>query len=149
VSVPRPIRIHTEDTLRVVPAASFELPTCSAHPGSLVRRYRSHGPNGPGVYPQCVPGGGEQPHLLEWRPEQGAPAARLSDSVDLSPSELEVLEDAANGMTVPETAVRRWKGVETVKTQRRSILLKLGARNMAQAVAMTARDGLLEHRRAA
>ena len=29
------------------------------------------------------------------------------------------------------------KGPETVKTQRRSILLKLGARNMAQAVGMT------------
>jgi len=37
-------------------------------------------------------------------------------------------------------AIVALKGSETVKTQRRSILLKLGARNMAQAVGMTHRD---------
>jgi DNA-binding NarL/FixJ family response regulator len=51
-------------------------------------------------------------------------------------SERGVLVDAANGMTVIETAASRSKSPETVKSQRRSILLKLGARNMAQAVGM-------------
>jgi DNA-binding NarL/FixJ family response regulator len=61
----------------------------------------------------------------------------------LSPSEAAVLEDAANGLTVTETAARRSKGRETVKTQRQAILLKLGARNIAQAVAMMISDGLI------
>jgi DNA-binding CsgD family transcriptional regulator len=110
-------------------------PVCSVHPGSLVRRYRTHGPNGPGVYPQCVPADGGQPHLLPWGDAERATAAR-SDTAGLSLSERGVLRDAANGMTVIETAASRSKSPETVKTQRRSILLKLGARNMAQAVGM-------------
>jgi DNA-binding CsgD family transcriptional regulator len=110
-------------------------PECQIHPGSLVRRYRTHGPSGPGVYPQCVPTDGDQPHLLAWTNVQHAPAPR-ADTSGLSSSERGVLEDAANGMTVIETAASRSKSPETVKTQRRSILLKLGARNMAQAVGM-------------
>jgi DNA-binding CsgD family transcriptional regulator len=111
------------------------MPECEIHPGSLVRRYRSHGPNGPGVYPQCVPVDGHQPHLLAWPDSPSAPAVRSSIS-GLSLSERGVLIDASNGMTVIETAASRSKSPETVKTQRRSILLKLGARNMAQAVGM-------------
>jgi DNA-binding NarL/FixJ family response regulator len=52
-----------------------------------------------------------------------------------------VLDDAANGLTVKQSAVSRCKGSETIKSQRRSVLLKLGARNMAQAVAMTTSRG--------
>jgi DNA-binding NarL/FixJ family response regulator len=65
-----------------------------------------------------------------------------ADARTLSQSERDVLEDAAEGLTVLESARARFKGTETVKTQRRSILLKLGARNMTHAVAMvnTARD---------
>jgi DNA-binding CsgD family transcriptional regulator len=114
-------------------------PVCLIHPGSLVRRYRTHGPSGPGVYPQCVPADGEQPHLLAWTDVQAAPAPR-ADTSGLSLSERGVLIDAANGMTVIETAASRSKSPETVKTQRRSILLKLGARNMAQAVGMMQND---------
>ncbi len=110
-------------------------PECQIHPGSLVRRYRTHGPSGPGVYPQCVPADGDQPHLLAWTNVQNTPAPR-TDTSGLSLSERGVLTDAANGMTVIETAASRSKSPETVKTQRRSILLKLGARNMAQAVGM-------------
>ena len=112
-----------------------QLPQCSVHPGSLVRRYRTHGPNGPGVYPQCVPASGDHPHLLAW-PGMSRPAASGSETSLLSPSEYSVLEDASHGMTVVESAVHRSKSPETVKSQRRSILLKLGARNMAQAVGM-------------
>jgi DNA-binding CsgD family transcriptional regulator len=111
------------------------LPSCTVHAGSLVRRYRTHGPNGPGVYPQCVPAGGELPHLLAW-PGMSRPSATAAETSLLSPSEYAVLEDASHGMTVVESAVHRSKSPETVKSQRRSILLKLGARNMAQAVGM-------------
>jgi DNA-binding CsgD family transcriptional regulator len=118
------------------------LPTCPSHPGSRVRRYRSLGHDGPGVYPQCVPLDGGQPHLLAWNEAPPVPVTAPEPAV-LSASELAVLEDAANGLTVTETALRRLKGRETVKTQRRSILLKLGARNIAQAVAMMIGDGLI------
>jgi DNA-binding CsgD family transcriptional regulator len=123
--------------------SGLQLPTCTAHPGSLIRRYRTHGPNGPGVYPQCVPASAEQPHLLAW-PGMSRPALPGSETSLLSPSEYGVLEDASHGMTVIESAVHRSKSPETVKSQRRSILLKLGARNMAQAVGMMGelRDGL-------
>jgi DNA-binding CsgD family transcriptional regulator len=123
-----------------------DMPACEDHPGSLVRRYRSHGINGPGVYPQCVPGHGMEPHLLAWPdPDAGdeGPAP-----LTLSPSEVAVLEDAALGLTVTETARKRHKGIETVKTQRRSILLKLGARNMAHAIATSLHEETRERQTA-
>jgi DNA-binding CsgD family transcriptional regulator len=125
-------------TLRVVathPGAAPVMPACSVHAGSLVRRYRTQGPAGPGVYPQCVPSNGDAPHLLGWLDEPAAVALR-GDLKVLTATEMEVLTDAANGLTRAESAAKRFKGSETVKTQRRSILLKLGARNMAQAVGM-------------
>jgi DNA-binding NarL/FixJ family response regulator len=54
----------------------------------------------------------------------------------LTANEREVLVDAAHGLTVDESARVRGKGPETVKTQRASILLKLGARNMVHAVSL-------------
>jgi DNA-binding NarL/FixJ family response regulator len=67
----------------------------------------------------------------------------------LSVHEVLVLEDAAEGLTVGESALRRHKSGETVKSQRRSILAKLGAKNMTHAVAITSASGLLLRRRAA
>jgi DNA-binding CsgD family transcriptional regulator len=113
----------------------FALPTCPAHPGSTVRRYRTHGPTGPGVYPQCLPASGSVPHLLAW-PGMTKTVVTGSETSVLSPSEYDVLEDASVGMTVGESAAHRSKSPETVKSQRRAVLLKLGARNMAQAVGM-------------
>jgi DNA-binding CsgD family transcriptional regulator len=112
------------------------MPTCSLHGGSFVRRYRTQGPSGSGVYPQCVPSNGDAPHLLGWLDEP-VHVAVPGDLQVLTTTEMEVLTDAANGLTRAESAAKRFKGSETVKTQRRSILLKLGARNMAQAVGMT------------
>ena len=124
------------------------LPSCSLHPASLVRPYRSHGPNGPGVYPQCVPGGNELPHLLGWA-DAGAPAPPpLRVSAELTPSERDVLGDAADGFTVRESAKRRHKSAETVKTQRKRIMLKLGARNITQAVGIAVSQALLAERAA-
>jgi DNA-binding CsgD family transcriptional regulator len=124
-------------------------PTCSTHPGSLVRPYRTLGPSGPGVYPQCVPGGGEQPHLLAWTRSSGAPPAVIHELVALTPSELDVLRDASRGLTVVESAESRFKSPETVKSQRRQVLLKLGARNMTHAVALAAAERLIDLERAA
>ena len=126
-------------TLRVLatyPGPAPAMPACSLHPDSFVRRYRTQGPVGPGVYPQCVPDNGDAPHLLGWLDEPVAPGPR-GDLKVLTAAERDILTDAANGLTRAESAAKRFKGSETVKTQRRSILLKLGARNMAQAVGMT------------
>jgi DNA-binding CsgD family transcriptional regulator len=127
-------------TLRAVATQSGTpttvMPTCAIHGGSFVRRYRTQGPTGSGVYPQCVPSNGDAPHLLGWLDEP-VHVAVPGDLQVLTTTEMEVLTDAANGLTRAESAAKRFKGSETVKTQRRSILLKLGARNMAQAVGMT------------
>jgi DNA-binding CsgD family transcriptional regulator len=61
----------------------------------------------------------------------------------LSPSELIVLCAAANGLTAAETAQQLGKGTQTVKTQRGQALLKLGARNTAQAVCIATECGIL------
>jgi DNA-binding CsgD family transcriptional regulator len=127
-------------------------PQCPAHPNSNVRRFRANGPGGPGVYPQCVPADGSPPHLLSWDEERSSSTpgiieisvsnALASTSV-LSPSELLVLCAAANGLTSIESGRRLSKGVETVKTQRHQILLKLGARNITQAVCIATEQGFL------
>ena len=127
-------------------------PSCPTHPDSNVRRYRANGPGGPGVYPQCVPNDGSAPHLLSWDDRRSAPSTgmveiqvsnHLAASSVLSPSELQVLCAAANGLTSIESGRRLNKGVETVKTQRHQILLKLGARNVTQAVCIATEQGFL------
>ena len=50
---------------------------------------------------------------------------------------------AANGLTSIESGPLLNKGVETVKTQRHQILLKLGARNVTQAVCIATEQGFL------
>jgi DNA-binding NarL/FixJ family response regulator len=92
-----------------------------------------------GLIPPTTPRGeahphGDDPHLLRW--EQAAGGSRTL-TAGLSRSELDVLEDAANGLTTKQSAAKRSKSTETVKSQRTSVLAKLGARNMVQAVAMT------------
>jgi DNA-binding NarL/FixJ family response regulator len=61
----------------------------------------------------------------------------------LTDIECKVLDCAALGMTVNQTA--RYRGVSrgTIQTQRRSVIRKLGVRNMAQAVAKAYELGLL------
>jgi DNA-binding CsgD family transcriptional regulator len=114
------------------------MPSCSEHPGSLIRRYRTRGPNGPGIYLQCVPQNGGSPHLV------GRPAQRPREGRgSLSHAELEVLHDAAEGLTMQETAAKRGRSTQTVKTQRANLLLKLHARNIAHAVAVGMRTGLI------
>ena len=52
----------------------------------------------------------------------------------LTPWELEVLRGAALGETAEQTADRLRKSIDTVKTQRRRALKRLGAKSIAQAV---------------
>ena len=61
----------------------------------------------------------------------------------LTPSELVVLCEAANGYTAAETAKRLAKGTQTVKTQRCRVLLKLHATNIAQAVCIATERHIL------
>ncbi|HEY1479593.1 MAG TPA: helix-turn-helix domain-containing protein [Gaiellales bacterium] len=135
-------------------------PFCPTHPDGRVRRYRTIGAGGPGVYPQCVPADGSAPHLLDWERHR-APVTtaetgpfeivldeRAGATSGLSRSELSVLCAAANGLTSLETGRLLGKGAETVKTQRHQILLKLGARNITQAVCIATRNGHLHAERA-
>lgn len=129
---------------------------CPHHPWGRVRPYRTSGPRGRGIYQQCVPANGDAPHLLEIQdPRLGrihrGGETQLRGEVHLvhgvrsvlTPSELEVLCAAANGLTASETAHSLVKGEATVKTQRRQVLLKLGARNIAHAVCIATEDGIV------
>ena len=129
---------------------------CTHHPWGRVRPYRTSGPRGRGIYQQCVPANGDAPHLLEIQdPRLGrihrGGETQLRGEVHLvhgvrsvlTPSEREVLCAAANGLTANETAHSLVKGEATVKTQRRQILLKLGARNIAHAVCIATEDGIV------
>ena len=61
----------------------------------------------------------------------------------LTDTELTVLDCAAQGMTVDQTAAHRGVSRGTVQTQRRTILRKLETRNMAEAVAKAYELGIL------
>jgi len=61
----------------------------------------------------------------------------------LTPRELEELALAASGKEVPEIARRRALSIETIKSRRRLILAKLGARNVTHAVALAYEAGIL------
>ncbi|MDX6570369.1 MAG: Bacterial regulatory protein luxR family [Gaiellales bacterium] len=95
----------------------------------LIPPTRAPGDNGPR----------DEPQLLAWERERRDTRPHVL-TMDLSRSELDVLEDAANGMTMRQSAFSRSKSPETVKSQRTSVLAKLGARNMVQAVAITVRE---------
>jgi DNA-binding NarL/FixJ family response regulator len=108
------------------------------------------------VYLQCVPENGE-PHFLQSAstsgpsltvrategPSERRPYHGEALPFGLTPAELTVLQAAAQGLTVPETAVELHKGAETVKSQRNKIILKIGARNMTHAVCIAAEHGLV------
>lgn len=125
--------------------------SCPTHPKGYVRRYRTNGPDGPGVYPQCVPGKGRTTHILTWKEasadEHGAAEVagenlQVTSMGLLSPSELAVLRAAAAGQSVLESARMLGKGAETVKSQRRQVIIKLGVRNMTHAVGVAMHGNL-------
>lgn len=61
----------------------------------------------------------------------------------LTDIECKVLDCAAAGLTVDQTAALRGVSRGTIMTQRRSVLRKIGAKNMAEAVAKGYELGLL------
>jgi RNA polymerase sigma factor (sigma-70 family) len=67
-----------------------------------------------------------------------------SEEEPLTDKELKVLRLAAEGATSAETARRLRKARETVKSQRRTVIAKLRARNMLNAVAIGYKRGLLD-----
>ena len=70
-------------------------------------------------------------------------ALTASERKLLTDVECKVLDCAAEGMTVDQTAALRGVSRGTIMTQRRCVLRKIGARNMAQAVAKGYELGLL------
>jgi len=62
---------------------------------------------------------------------------------DPSPPERAALAGLASGLTYQEVAEIQGIDVETVKTQLKSVRVKLGARNSVQAGAMAVREGII------
>ncbi len=131
--------------------------TCHLHPDGRVRAFRVDGPMGRTIHRRCEPLNGEPPHLvgepqtIVVRPAvtngvsrvRRMPRRQGQEAFGLTRAELDVLRAAAAGLTVLESAALLQKGAETVKTQRNRIILKLGARNMVQAVCIAAENGLV------
>ena len=125
------------------PGSESAWPSCAAHPGAPIHRTRARGSQGLGVYLQCTPRNGDAPHLVS-APAYPRGVSQLPAHAVVTDVEREILADAAAGLTMSESAAKRDKGIETVKSQRRHILTKLDARNMTHAVSIAVRDGLIE-----
>lgn len=62
----------------------------------------------------------------------------------LPPRVREVLSGAARGESMRETAARLYVSPHTVDKERRAAVTRLGARNLYNAIAVAARQGLLD-----
>lgn len=69
--------------------------------------------------------------------------AEILEGVPLNVRETEILAGAANGETAAQTGARLYLSPETVKSYRKRVIAKLGARNGTHAVALALRSGLL------
>lgn len=65
-------------------------------------------------------------------------------SDDLTATELRVLTLLSNGMSSYEIAFESGRSYETIASQRKAVIRKLGANTMPHAVAIALRDGLIE-----
>lgn len=61
----------------------------------------------------------------------------------LTPRELQVLRMASRGLSIKESANEAGLAAETIKSHRVAVMNRLGAANMAHAVALAAQRGLL------
>ena len=82
--------------------------------------------------------------LARIEPDTGSMFAPV-DTPDVTPAELQVIEAAAGGLTVEQTATLLGKSTETIKTQRRAAVRRFGAADITNAVFLAARAGLLDH----
>src|SRR5262245_50275313 len=64
----------------------------------------------------------------------GRLGADSCEGTPLTPAELDVLQGAAEGETVEETAKRTGRAVETIRSQRKSAMRRLNARSITHAV---------------
>jgi DNA-binding CsgD family transcriptional regulator len=142
--------VSPADHIRVASAVDARLsgsesdwPSCAKHPGAPIHRTRTHGSQGLGVYFRCHPRNGDAPHLVS-TPANARGLSHVPVHAAVTDVEREILADAAAGLTMLESAAKRDKGIETVKSQRRHILTKLDARNMTHAVSIAVRDGLID-----
>lgn len=93
-----------------------------------------------------------QPGMYRWANTQRdiAPAEPPMQNKDmdamLTERQIQILQCAANGEGIEETASRFWISTNTVKQHRKQILLALGAKNMTHAVAMAFVDGKLPYK---
>ncbi len=69
--------------------------------------------------------------------------AEILHGEPLNDRETEILAGAANGETAAQTGARLFLSPETVKSYRKRVIAKLGARNGTHAVALALRSGLL------
>jgi len=69
--------------------------------------------------------------------------AEILNGEPLNERETEILAGAANGETAAQTGARLFLSPETVKSYRKRVIAKLGARNGTHAVALALRSGLL------
>jgi DNA-binding CsgD family transcriptional regulator len=69
--------------------------------------------------------------------------AEILQGEPLNEREAEILAGAANGETAAQTGARLFLSPETVKSYRKRVIAKLGARNGTHAVALALRSGLL------
>ena len=69
--------------------------------------------------------------------------AEILEGEPLNDRETEILAGAAEGETAEQTGARLYLSTETVKSYRKRIIAKLGARNGTHAVALALRGGLL------
>ena len=69
--------------------------------------------------------------------------AEILEGEPLNEREAEILAGAADGETAVQTGQRLYLSPETVKSYRKRIIAKLGARNGTHAVALALRSGML------
>jgi DNA-binding NarL/FixJ family response regulator len=77
------------------------------------------------------------------RPAGRSDRARSARPFALTPRELSVLELLPRGLTNNAIGAELWISEDTVKTHVKSILLKLGARDRAEAAVIALREGLI------
>ena len=81
--------------------------------------------------------------MFDSLPSQVAEMKRASDELatPLTDRERRVLQLVAHGLVTPEIAVELAVSPETVKSHVHNVMMKLGARTRAHAVALAAADG--------
>jgi DNA-binding NarL/FixJ family response regulator len=86
------------------------------------------------------PQNGDRPHL----PSSNGPQWRArAHAVEVTAADCDLLVDAASGLTIVESASKRGASIDAVKAQRRTLMLKLDARNMTHAIAVALSEGLI------